>query len=396
MAAPRCLLVAHTFPPVLGGSAVVYAALAAAAGGAIVVLTSRLDHRTGREQPSWRALDAAAPYAVHRLGLVRPPLEAAARRNALLRHAIWALRAGLLAATVGWLVRRHRIGAVCVCDDETVGWLVPFVRHMLRRRALVYCHGDDLVQTDARIVRARARWFASAHAVVAAGTFAAARLEQGYGVPRARIAVIPNGVDLARFHPLPPSPELREKLALRGRRVILAPARLVPRKGIDRLIAALPLIRAAHPDIALLVAGDGPQRAALQQLAAASGCAEAVRWAGAVPAADMPGFYALAEFAALPNRAEPGESDGVPLVFLEANACGRPVIGGRAGGTAEVVTDEVNGLLVDGNDPAAIAAACLRLLADPALAARLRTGALTAAAASGWAGRAGCFLALCG
>jgi hypothetical protein len=76
---PRCLLVAHTFPPVLGGSAQVYAALARAAGGAIMVLTSRCDHATGAEQPGWRALDAALPFPVVRRALVRPPLATAPR-----------------------------------------------------------------------------------------------------------------------------------------------------------------------------------------------------------------------------------------------------------------------------------------------------------------------------
>jgi phosphatidylinositol alpha-1,6-mannosyltransferase len=110
----------------------------------------------------------------------------------------------------------------------------------------------------------------------------------------------------------------------------------------------------------------------------------------------MPALYALAAFVALPNRAEPGESDGTPLVFLEANACGRPVIGGRAGGTEDAVTDGVNGLLVQGEDTGAIAAAALRLLDDPALAARLAAGGLAAARDAGWDARTREFLALCG
>jgi phosphatidylinositol alpha-1,6-mannosyltransferase len=392
-AAPRCLMVCHTFPPLIGGSAGVYAALARHAAGAIAVLTSARDAATGQEWPGWRALDAAAPYPVHRIPLVRPPLPGAAHGNRLVRHAAWVFGALRLARSVAGLARRHRADAVCICDDETVGWLVPFVRRVLRRRALVYCHGDDLVQPDAAARRARARWFDAAHAVVAAGAFPAALLARDYGVPEARIAVLPNGVDLDLFRPLPADPARRTALGLDGRRVILAPTRLVPRKGVDRLIAALPAIRARHPDAILLVAGDGPQRAELEALAAAAG--GAVVFAGAVPAADMPALYALAELVALPNRAAPGESDGTPLVFLEAGACGRPVVGGRAGGTAEAVTEGVNGLLVDGEDPAAIAAAVLCLLDDPALAARLAAGGLAAAGAAGWPARTRSFLDLC-
>ncbi|WP_137180310.1 glycosyltransferase family 4 protein [Roseomonas sp. AR75] len=395
MTTPRCLMVCHTFPPLIGGSAGVYAALARHAQGAIAVLTSSCDAATGREWPGWRDHDAAAGYPIRRLALVRPPLAAAAPRNRVLRQLAWGFSALRLACTVAQEAGRHRADAVCICDDETVGWLVPFVRRVLRRRALIYCHGDDLVQTDEAARRARRRWFGEADCIVAAGSFPAARLTGAYGVSAERIAVIPNGVDLDRFRPLPPDPARRAALGLEGRRVILAPTRLVPRKGVDRLIAAMPAIRARHPQALLLVAGEGPQRAQLEALAQAAGGAESVRFVGAVPAEDMPALYALADFVALPNRAEPGESDGTPLVFLEANACGRPVIGGRAGGTAEAVTDGVNGLLVEGADPAAIAAAALRLLDDPALAARLSAGGLAAARAAGWAARTAQFLALC-
>lgn len=392
---PRCLLVAHTFPPVLGGSASVYEALARQADGAIAVLTSRLDAESGREWAGWRALDAAAPYPVYRLGLVRPPLATAAAHNALIRHATWAARAAWLAMTVARLVRRHGADAVCVCDDETVGWLVAHVRHALRRRVLIYCHGDDLMEEDPAARHVRRRRFNAADRVVAASAFAAARLTSAYGVSADRIVILPNGVDLDRFRPRPAPPALRARLGLDGRRIVLAPARLVPRKGIDRLIAAMPAVRARFPAATLLVVGDGPQRAALEAMANAAGGPAAVRFAGAVPAAEMPGLYALAELVALPNRAEPGQSDGLPMVVLEANACGRPVVGGRAGGTPEAIVHGRNGLLVDGRDPAAIAAALIRILADLELAKQLAHGALDAARRWGWPARTATFLDAC-
>lgn len=326
---------------------------------------------------------------------MRPPLPGGARRGAL-RHLDWAARAGLLAASVAGLARRHGAGAVCICDDETVGWLVPFARRVLGRRALVYCHGDDLMEADPASRRARARWLLAADHVVAAGAVAADRLREGYGIPPARIATIPNGVDLLRFRPVPPDEGLRARLGLAGRRVVLAPARLVPRKGVDRLIAALPAMRARHPDVLLAVAGDGPQRAALGAMAEAAGGAGAVRFLGAVPPAAMPALLALADLVAIPLRAEPGEGDGLPMALLEALACGRPVVAGRAGGTAEAVTDGVNGLLVEGDDVAALAAAVTRLLDDPALAARLSAAAQDRARGWGWPARAAAFLDLCG
>jgi phosphatidylinositol alpha-1,6-mannosyltransferase len=390
---PRCLLVAHTFPPVLGGSAAVYAAVAEAAGGAITVLTSRRDHASGAERPGWREADAALPYRVHRIALVRPPLPAAAPRGRLRRQVMRAWRALALAVTVATLVRRQRIGAVCVCDDESTGWLIGFARRALGRTVAVWCHGDDLVETDPRTVRRRARQFRHADVVFAASRFARDRLTGAYGVAAGRIVLLANGVDAARFAPRPPPPGLPARYDLAGRRVILAASILVPRTAIDRLIAAMPAILARHPAACCLVVGDGPQAASLHALAQRLGVAGAVRFAGAVAPADMPAHYALADLVALPNRAEPGEADGIPLVLLEAAASGRPLIGGRAGGTPEVVVDGQTGLLVDGTDPAAIADAVCRLLDDAALRARLGAGARALAEAADWPSRTAAFLA---
>ena len=392
-AGPRCLLVAHTFPPVLGGSAGVYDSLARCAGGAIAVLTSRRDHRSGDDLPGWRALDAAAPYLIRRRALTRPPLLPPAGVGRWTRRLAWLGHAAVLAASVAALVRRYRIPAVCVCDDETVGWLVPVARFALGRVAAIYCHGDDLVEIDPARIRSRARRFRQADVVFAASRFARDRLVAAYGVPAGRIVLLPNGVDAARFAPRPPPQALLARYGLHGRRVILAPSRLVPRKGFDRLIAAMPTILTQHPDAVCLVVGDGPQRAALAALAGRHGVAAQVRFAGPVAPADMPDHYALAALVALPNRAMPGEADGVPLVLLEANAAGKPVIGGSAGGTPEWVTHGQNGLLVDGDDPAAIAAAICRVLADPALRAALARGGLAAAQAAAWPERAAAMLA---
>ncbi|MFL1463413.1 glycosyltransferase family 4 protein [Roseococcus sp. DSY-14] len=388
MPRPRCLLVAQTFPPLLGGSAEVHAALARHAGGAVAVLTARRDHRTGQEHPGWQAEDAAQPFPVHRLAMIRPPLGAAAPAGRLRRRLHRLALALRLAAALAWLVLRHQPRAVCVCDDDALPWLPGFARRVLRRRVLVLCHGDDLAGAP---TPARRRALGAAHRVVAASAHAARRLAGRFGVDPARVATIPNGVDLARFRPLPPDPALRAALGLEGRRVLLAPARLVPRKGVDRLLAALPAVLARHPDAALLVAGDGPQRPALEAMAAGL----PVRFAGAVAAAGMPALYALAEVVALPNRADPGEEDGLPLVILEAQACGRPVLGGRAGGTPEAIADGATGLLVEGDDAPAIAAALCRLLDDPALAARLGAAGLESARRQGWQARAAAFLALC-
>jgi phosphatidylinositol alpha-1,6-mannosyltransferase len=148
---------------------------------------------------------------------------------------------------------------------------------------------------------------------------------------------------------------------------------------------------------AYLVVGDGPYRAALEAIAAERGMTDKVAFAGAVAEEELVDHYALGDVFVMPNRRlANGDTEGFGLVFLEANACGLPVIAGSDGGSIDAVRDGVNGLLVDGHSVDAIARAMLELRRDPALRARLRAGGLEAAAAADWRHKAQAFLGLFG
>ena len=384
----RCLIVTNNFPPTVGGAGEVYAALAGAGGGAIHVLCAATDYRTGSAIPP-----AAAGFPLHRIAAVRPPLVSPGLAG---RVGELAIRARLF-ARVAALCRAHRIGVVCVADDEAVGWLIAAVQRVLRRRVLLYVHGDDLAVRvgEERLRTRRRRQFARADAIVAVSEAAARGLQIVFGVPRARVDVVPNGLDPALFRPMPPDPALVRALGLEGCRVVVTVARLVARKGVDRTIEALALL-GDIADLRLVVVGDGPERAALGALAGRLGVADRVTFAGAVAHDEVARYVALGEIMAMPNRRLPdGEDEGFGLVFLEANACGKPVIAGRAGGAPEVVRDGVNGLLVDGDDAADVARALRRLLTDPALAEALGERGREMAASATWANRAGAFIAVC-
>lgn len=387
-----CLLVTNLFPPAIGGSSQVYAALAAHAAGEIMVLTSSHDYETGLERKDWRALDGEAAYPVHRLRCVRPFLRSlyASAARYRLHEAATAL---VLAVTVMRLAWRYRVKAICIADDETVGWLAFLSRHVLRRRTLIYCHGDDL--TVPQKVTRRSRWFRLAHRIVAANRHAARLLTGRFGVAADKIALIQNGVDLGVFHPGPAPQELVERYRLEGRMVLLTVTRLVPRKGVDKVLQALPAIAAQFPGTLYLVVGEGGQRAELEEMARTLGIASRAIFAGAVPHAVTRDFYNAAQLVLLPNREETGEADGLPLIFLEANACAKPVIGGRAGGTAEIVRDGENGLLVDGRDSGAIAQAVCGLLADEARREKMGETGLSMAQDWSWTSRTLSFLQAC-
>lgn len=385
-----CLLVTNLFPPAIGGSSEVYAALAAFAQGDVVVLASSHDHETGLERAGWREKDAGANYPIHRVTCVRPFFRKG--RSALFYRLHEIVTVLALAASVVGLALRYRVRAICIADDETVGWLALLCRTLLRRRALIYCHGDDLVCAPEEVAR-RSRWLSVVDGVVAANRHAGFLLAGAFGVPQAKIVVIPNGVDLGQFRPKPSM--LRRQLGLGARKLLLSVTRLVPRKGVDKVIQALPAVAARFPDVIYLVVGDGPQRAALQSLAEAMGVKDRVCFAGPLPHGETVDYYNAADIVLLPNRAEEGEADGLPLVFLEANACGKPVIGGEAGGTAEIVRNGENGLVVDGTDVKAIEAAICRLLSDEKCRAAMAAKGLEMAQGWGWQERTRTFLQLC-
>jgi phosphatidylinositol alpha-1,6-mannosyltransferase len=180
--------------------------------------------------------------------------------------------------------------------------------------------------------------------------------------------VVSPGVDPAAF-----SPHRREGRPEGRGPVVLCVCRLVARKGPATLIAALPRVLARHPATLLQIIGDGPDRRRLQRSARAKGVAASVRFVGPVPWTSLPGYYAGADVFALPTRERFWglETEGFPLVYLEAASAGLPAIAGTAGGVGEAVSDGETGIIVDGRSVEETAAAIIRLLDDRALARRM-------------------------
>jgi phosphatidylinositol alpha-1,6-mannosyltransferase len=199
------------------------------------------------------------------------------------------------------------------------------------------------------------------------------RFASAFG-PNAALEHLPPGVDTDRFRPDPAArAELRVRHGLGGRPTVVCVSRLVPRKGQDMLIRALPAIRQRVEGAALVIVGGGPYAETLHKLAAEHGVADAVTFTGGVPAAELPAYYLLGDVFAMPCRTRGAGLDveGLGIVFLEASAAGVPVVAGRSGGAPETVLDGRTGRVVDGRSVAAIADAVSALLADPDRAAAM-------------------------
>lgn len=251
-------------------------------------------------------------------------------------------------------------------------WPLALLGPRLARAGLRYAaivHGAELLVPAAvpGVRRALARALAGAELLLPVSDFTAGRVErllraQKLSVPP--LDVLRARVDVDRFSPDAPAARARAAYGLGDRPVVLALGRLVRRKGVDRLVDALPEVRARVPGAALVVAGTGPQERALRRRAAG---VEGVVFAGRVPDADAPALYAAADVFALPvaDRWFGLEVEGLGIVLLEAQACGTPCVTGRSGGTPEAVLDGVTGHVVDATDRSALAARLADLLADP-------------------------------
>jgi len=183
------------------------------------------------------------------------------------------------------------------------------------------------------------------------------------------------GIDIGHFTPLGPQTDLVERYQLAHKRVILSVGRLVQRKGQDRLIEAMPKILAAEPDALLMIVGIGRYEQHLRELVKKLGIEQQVIFVGRISYQDLPRYLQLAEIFAMPSRSRffGLEVEGLGIVYLEASACGIPVLAGASGGAPDAVLEGETGRVVDGTNVSAIAQTLVELLGDPALLHRMGT-----------------------
>ena len=374
------LLAVNDFPPVVGGEATLYFGLARHLGAReALILAPRAEGDA--------EVDAALPVQVLRRWLPAHGGE--------FRRAARALLGGLHLAVI--LARRRFDYLVCG-QLLSIGAPMALLGRLIRIRYAVFVHGADLADYAHRRPWGRlARWVvAGAHTVIVNSRFTASLIHRLLPGAARRIVVLPMGVD-----PAPPADpgqveSLRRRYGLGAGPVLLSVSRLVPMKGHDVVIEAMPRLLVRFPDLAYLVVGDGGNLSALRTLARQRGVAGRVVFAGSVRAPELGAHYRLATLFVQLSRAT-GSYDGLEgfgLSYLEAASHGLPCIAGRSGGVPEAIDEGESGLLLPPGDSAAFAAAVERLLADPATLRRLSQGALQWAASHPWEASARCLCSL--
>ncbi|MFE9429159.1 glycosyltransferase family 4 protein [Kitasatospora sp. NPDC006697] len=333
------LVITNDFPPRQGGiETFVHAMVTRMPAEDVVVYTSR--------EPGDRAYDAKLPFPV-----VRDSSRMLLPTPRATRRAIEVAKA-------------HGCDRVWFGAAAPLGLMAPALRRQGVRRMVATTHGHEIWWARTPGARQALRVIGSnVDAVTYLGQYTRDRIAPALG-PRAELSRLVPGVDAEQFRPDPAAgAALREELGLADRKVIVCVARMVPRKGQDMLIRALPLIRRAVPEAVLLVVGRGPHEAELRKLAARH-APGAVHFTGGKRHEETPAYYAAADAFAMPCRTRKLglEAEGLGIVFLEASACGLPVVVGRSGGAPDTVLDGRTGRVVDGADPASIAEALTALL----------------------------------
>jgi phosphatidylinositol alpha-1,6-mannosyltransferase len=230
----------------------------------------------------------------------------------------------------------------------------------------VFVHGEELTLAagSRELARLTRHVLRAATTVIANSRHTQRILVESWKVPKASIAVLTPGVDITRFVPGPPDSEVRRRLGWAGRRVILTVGALQKRKGQDMLIRALPAVRERCPDVLYAIAGEGWERAYLEEMAVTHDVSSLVQFRGAPENEELVACYQQCDLFALPNRQVGWDFEGFGMVLLEAQACGKPVIAGRSGGTPETMIEAETGELVDGDGPEELARTAAALLDD--------------------------------
>ena len=273
------------------------------------------------------------------------------------------------------LLREHGCTSVWFGAAAPLGLMAPALRRAGARRLVATTHGHEAAWAQLPGSRALLRRIGEGtDTVTYLGEYTRSRIAAALTPEAAaRMVHLPPGVDEKVFHPGSGGDEVRARLGLADRPVVVCVSRLVRRKGQDTLILAMPRVLREFPDAVLLVVGAGPYRRELERLAERTGVASAVRFTGAVPFRELPAHFGAGDVFAMPCRTRRGGLDveGLGIVYLEASATGLPVVAGDSGGAPDAVLDGESGYVVRGGSPESAAERVLTLLRDPALRSRM-------------------------
>ncbi len=356
------LLLAYDFPPISGGIARMLGELARRyPAGQLVVSTGQVADS--------EEVDERLPNRVDRLPIP------ARRLRTLQGVLVWSRHCAVLARSTG-------AGFIWCGNLKPAAYPAKWTRERTGLPFGVLAYGGDFLTLRHQVQRSILKRKTARALLASASVFVAISdwtrqlvlgvlRDLGVETPEEDVVTVPLGTDPAFFRPGLDTAAVRARYDLGAGPLLLSVSRLVPHKGIDTVMQALAALGDEARDVRYAVVGRGEAEDYLRKLARQLGLADRVRFLTNVPDSDLPALYNAASAYVGVSRLAGVSVEGFGISLTEAMACGVPVIGGRSGGVPEVVTDGETGLLVDAEQPAAVAAALRTVLGDPALAARL-------------------------
>ena len=240
-----------------------------------------------------------------------------------------------------------------------------FAARLFKIPLVIYAHGEEITTWRQPVKFSVMKYvYRQADGVIANSEFTKQELLK-IGVPESRIINLSPGVDIQLFKPGLVTEDLKKKIGVGdSNKLLLSVGRLSRRKGFDHVIKALSSLRKKGFDAHYALIGIGEDRPYLEQLAQDEDVVEEVHFLGHVSEEDLPRWYNAADLFVMPNREINGDTEGFGMVFLEANACGKPAIAGMAGGTGGAVLDGKTGFRIDGASVDELTDCISKLLTD--------------------------------
>ena len=349
----RALLLTQDYPPAVGGIQTFSRELA----GRLRSRCSGL-RVLAPAHPGDRVFDSSSGVPTTRVRC-RPEWLAVAVLPALIRYALF--RRADVAVHMQWQVAVPSLLIRALCGGP--------------RRIVVMAHGRELLHEPVpgkvarRVYGLLRQWTLRNSDRLCANSRFTARLLADDGVAADRIAVVGCGTDPDRYRPGDRA-AARRRLDLQGRHLLFTLCRLTPHKGIDTVIRAVARLGDMQ-GLLCLVGGTGPDRERLARLAGELGVGERIRFLGKVDEKEVADYYRACDLFAMLSRRDGADVEGLGIAFLDASACGRPVLGTRSGGIPDAVEHGRTGLLVEPGNADQAAAAVRKLLNDRDYADRL-------------------------
>jgi phosphatidylinositol alpha-1,6-mannosyltransferase len=350
--APKILFITEKFPPSEGGSRVYYYNLCKNyPSSEVFVLTKRIK--------GWEAFDRTETLSIIRRG---KPL------------GNWKYyQIPKIASPLMWtiyLTLRERIDIIHCGDFFPAGAIGLVMKKLFGKPYVYYVHGEGYTWFNQFRLQPKIRKtiLRNADRIVAACSYAAEGVLRDLNGCNVPVSKINPGVEYRKFHPDQKNKRLLRDLGVAGRKVILTLGRLVDRKGQDTVIRAMPKIIAEVPEAVYIIGGRGPYEKNLRNLAEECGMSSHVIFLGFVPNEQVPDLFSICDVFAMINRDTDVQGpEGFGMVFTEASAAGRPVVGGKSGGTGDSIIDGVTGYRVDPLNVERVAEHIVRILKDDEL-----------------------------